>query len=314
MKIVVLEPIGVSKEHLAAEAKKHLGGGYTLEQFDKRAATDDELAQRAKDADVLIISNQPLKQEVLERCPKVKHISVAFTGVDHIAMEYCRSKGIVVSNCSGYANVAVAELVFGLVVDLFRHVPEGDATTRRGGTRDGLPGRELRGKTFGVVGAGAIGRQVMELAKAFGCTVVASNRTPKNIDGVMMLPLDELLQRSDIISLHVPLTPETRGMIGAAQLKLMKPTAVLVNTARGPVVDGKALADALNNGLIAGAGLDVFDTEPPLPQDTPLLHAKHAIVTPHIGFATAEAYVKRCITVFENIARWKDGKPQNVMN
>ena len=184
----------------------------------------------------------------MERCPNLKMISVAFTGVDHVDMDYCRERGILVSNCAGYSNTAVSELVFGLALSLYRRIIECDRAVRAGKDKTGLVGLELAGKTFGIIGMGAIGTRTAQLAKAFGCRVLGFNRSPKQVEGVRMVELDELLRESDIASLHVPLTEQTRGMIGEREIGLMKPSAILINTARGPVVDSAALAAALKEG------------------------------------------------------------------
>ncbi|MPN05242.1 Hydroxypyruvate reductase [bioreactor metagenome] len=184
---------------------------------------------------------------------------------------------------------------------------------RERGTKDGLVGFELEGKTFGVIGLGAIGTRVAKIAQAFGCNVIAYSRSFKRIDGVMFTELDTLLETSDIVSLHVPLNDKTRCLINKEKLALMKPNAILINTARGPVIDSDALAEALREGRIAGAGVDVFEIEPPLNPAHPLLNASNVIATPHIAFATKEALVKRAVIVFDNVAKWLAGAPQNVI-
>ena len=166
---------------------------------------------------------------------------------------------------------------------------------------------------FGIIGMGAIGTRTAQLAKAFGCEVLGFNRSPRQIEGVRMTDLDTLLSECDIVSLHVPLTDETRGLIGERELSLMKPDAVLINTARGPVVDSRALAAALKEGRLAGAAVDVYETEPPIAQDHPLLTAPNVTATPHVAFATKEALYQRAAIVFDNVAGYLDGKPQNVM-
>ena len=172
---------------------------------------------------------------------------------------------------------------------------------------------ELDGKTFGIIGTGAIGTRVAKIANAFGCKVIAYSRTKKDLPDVEFVTMEELLKKSDIVSLHVPQTPETTGLIGKEQLELMKPEAILINTARGPVVDSAALAAALKNGTIAAAGVDVFNCEPPLPAEEPLLAAPNTLLTPHIAFASHQAFEKRADIVAENIKCWLEGKPQNVI-
>ena len=214
-------------------------------------------------------------------------LSVAFTGVDHVDMDYCHEHNILVSNCSGYANEAVSELVIGMCISLYRKLAECGMATKNHETSNGLRGLELCRKKFGIIGAGAIGLKVARLAKA--------------------------LKECDIISLHMPLTKETTCMINAEKIALMKKNAILINTARGKIIDTQALADALNKGKIAGAGVDVFDTEPPIGAENSLLTAKNVVLSPHIGFDTQEAMQKRAIIALENIAKWIEGKPQNIM-
>lgn len=313
MKIVVIEPLGIPMENLKATAEKIIGEKAEIVYYDTKTTDTAELSERGKDADIIVVSNLPLKRKVLENCKNLKMISVAFTGVDHIAMDYCREKGITVSNCAGYSTESVAELVFGMLISLYRNIIRCDEAVRNGGTKDDLVGFEIKGKKFGIVGTGAIGLKTAEIAKAFGCRVYAYSRTQKEIEGITYLPLDELFSECDIISLHVPLTESTKGLINAEKLALMKKTAVLINTARGPVVDSSALAEALADGKIAGACIDVFENEPPVAKEHPLLNAPNVIATPHIAFATAEAMEIRAGMVFENVTAYLDGKPINVM-
>jgi len=313
MKIVILEPLGISEMQAVALKNQIVADGGELIYYNTPALHDEEKIARAQGAEVVMLANTPFRQNVLEKCPDLKLLSVAFTGVDHVDVTYCQAKGVTVCNCSGYANEAVSELVIGLVIALYRQLMASDSAVRNGKNRVGLLGRELRGKKFGIVGAGAIGLQTAALARAFGCDVYAYSRTPKTVSGVHFVALDELLAQSDIVSIHVPLTAATKGLIGAVNLAKMKKTAVLINTARGPVVDSAALAAALAGGQIAGAAVDVFENEPPIAADHVLLQAPHVLLTPHIGFATQEALEKRAVIAFENIRSWLAGKPQNVM-
>ena len=313
MKLVVLEPLGVEKETLLALAEEKLGDRAEITVYDTRETDITKMAERAAEADILVLANQPLPEEVVRECKNLKMISVAFTGVDHIPMKYCREKGILVCNCAGYSNTAVSELVFGMALNLYRHITECNEAVRKEKDKTGLIGMELAGKKFGVIGMGAIGTRTAELAKAFGCQVYGYNRSPRQIDGVTMTDMKTLLSECDIVSLHVPLTEETRGLIGEEKLSWMKPEAVLINTARGPVVDSAALAKALNENRIAGAAVDVFEMEPPVPADHPLLTAKNVTATPHVAFTTREALYKRAGIVFENVIKFLEGNPQNVM-
>ena len=304
MRIAVMEPLGVEQEKFMQIAREAVGNDVEIVCYDTRTADVEELGRRGRDADIIAIGNLPFPREVLEKCENVKMLAVAFTGLDHVDLKYCEERGIKVQNCAGYATTAVAELTFGLLLDLCRNIGKCDTAARNGGTKAGLIGFELEGRTMGIVGTGAIGARVAKLAAAFGMDVIAYSRTPGKVAGVRYVSLEELLAQADVVSLHVPLTDETRGMIGAEELALMKETAVLVNTARGPVVDTKALADALNSGRIAGAAIDVFDAEPPLDADEPLINAKNTVVTPHVAFATDESMIKRAEIEFRNIAEF----------
>lgn len=313
MKIVLLEGLGVSDEVMERHARRLEAMGHTFTAFEKNTDPDVQ-ADRCRDADVVMLANMPLALSVLEAAGSLKLIDVAFTGVDHIPVAEAKRRGIGVSNASGYATQAVAELCIGFMIQLLRNVEETQRRCRNGGTKDGLIGNLLHGKTVGIVGAGAIGKRVAELCRAFGCGVIAFSRSAVSHSAIdRQVSLEELLREADIVSLHCPLTEDTRGMIGEAQLGLMKRNAVLINTARGAVTDTKALARALNEGLIAGAACDVFETEPPIEADHPLLHCPNTIVTPHIAFASAESMEQRAEIVFENLYSWLDGKQVNVV-
>lgn len=308
MRIAVMEPLGVEQEKFMQIAREAVGNDVEIVCYDTRTTDVEELGRRGRNADIIAIGNLPFPREILEKCENVKMLAVAFTGLDHVDLKYCEERGIKVQNCAGYATTAVAELTFGLLLDLCRNIGKCDTAARNGGTKAGLIGFELEGRTMGIVGTGAIGARVAKLAAAFGMDVIAYSRTPGKVAGVRYVSLEELLAQADVVSLHVPLTDETRGMIGAEELALMKKTAVLVNTARGPVVDTKAHADALNSGRIAGAAIDVFDKEPPLDADEPLINAKNTVVTPHVAFATDESMIKRAEIEFRNIAEFIKAK------
>lgn len=316
MKLVIIEPLGVEEDKLMEIAHKALPDSIEIISYQTKVTDTESLIERGKDADIIMVANLPLNADVIKGCKNLKMLAVAFTGIDHIAMDACKEQGIMVCNCAGYSNAAVSDLVFGLLISLYRNIISCNEVVRKEGTKDGLVGFELEGKKFGVVGTGAIGTRVANtnIAQAFGCEVYAYSRTVKDLAGVQYVDLEELLSTCDIISLHVPLNASTKGLISEKEIALMKPNAVLINTARGPVVDSKALADALNEGKIAGAAVDVFENEPPVAKDHPLLHAKNLIATPHVAFATKEALVKRAIIDFDNVKYWMEGNPVNVMN
>lgn len=311
MKIVVLEPLGVEESQLRSMLEAAVGPENQVVCCPDRAEDVPTLIQRSQDADVVVLSNFRYGREVMSHCPNLKLVCVAFTGVDHVDLEYCKERGIAVCNCSGYATVAVAELTWGMILELCRSLRACDKAVRNGGTKAGLVGFEVAGKTLGVVGCGAIGSQVARLGQAFGCRVLAFNRSPISLPGVEQVSLEELLRQSDIVSLNVPQTPETVGLINAETLGWMKPSALLINTARGPVVDSAALAAALREGRLAGAGIDVFEMEPPVPGDHPLLDAPNLLLTPHVAFATRESMVKRADIVCDNLRSWLDGALKN---
>lgn len=314
MKIVFLEPLGISEELLKEKISSVIDEAeHEIIYYKDRQEDTDTLIERSKDADIVVLSNFKYGREVMESCPSLKMVCVAFTGVDHVDIDYCREKGITVCNCAGYSTSAVADIVFAMVISLARNIIPCQDKARNGGTKDGLVGFELDGKTFGIIGTGAIGTRVAKIANAFGCKVIAYSRTKKDLPDVEFVTMEELLKKSDIVSLHVPQTPETTGLIGKEQLELMKPEAILINTARGPVVDSAALATALKNGTIAAAGVDVFNCEPPLPAEEPLLAAPNTLLTPHIAFASHQAFEKRADIVAENIKCWLEGNPQNVI-
>jgi D-3-phosphoglycerate dehydrogenase len=292
MNIKIIEPIGQSETAIRSRLRDLLEkGGHRLFICDTRGLTDAELIQSVNDADILLQSNRPLSRAVIEACPSLKLICVAFTGIDHVDQDACKACGIILHNAAGYAVHAVSELAIGLMIALLRRIVSADATVRAVGDNRDLVGNELFGKTLGVVGCGAIGLQVARLGNAFGCQVLGFERHVLRIDDVAIkqVELDELLSRSDIVSLHLPLTTETRAFVGREQLARMKPSAILINTARGPVVDQSALIEALHQNRLAGAGIDVFDFEPPLPPTHPIFKAPNTVLLPHIGFQTVEA-------------------------
>lgn len=314
MKIVLLEGLGVSDHVIQTHADKLAALGHSFTAYSKDTDPAVQL-ERSRDADVIMLANMPLAASVVQNAPSLKLIDVAFTGVDHIPVDEAKKRGITICNASGYATQAVAELAVSFMIQLLRNVGKTEARCRQGGTKDGLIGHLLCGRTVGIVGAGAIGKRTAALCKAFGCTVIAHSRSAVSDPAIdEQLPLDALLERADIVSLHCPLTPQTRGMIGASQLARMKPGALLINTARGGVIDQEALAAALREGKLAGAACDVFDIEPPLPTGHPLLQAPNMIVTPHIAFASVESMEQRAEIVFGNLWAWLEGHPQNVIS
>ncbi len=316
MKIAMLEPLGVKQELIDDLTKRLKKEGHEFTAYDNVTKDVEELKRRAKDADVIIIANNPLPGEVIRSAEKLKFISVAFTGIDHVDKAACLEKGIKVSNAAGYCTDSVAELVIGLIICRLRNIVECNTLVREGRTKDGYVGNELLGKTVGVVGTGAIGRRTAQLLKAFDCKLLGFDKYPSKAAeeiGIEHVTLEELLKKSDIITLHTPLMEETRFLINEDRLKLMKPSAVLINCARGEVIDIQAAAKALKEKRIAGAAIDVFEAEPPLPLDHVLLDTDNTVLTPHIAFATKESIVRRAQLTFDNIYSWMDGNQINAM-
>lgn len=315
MNIALLEPLGVPAETIDELAAPLKAAGHSFTYFDTKTTDPDELTRRSAGADVVMIANNPYPAEVIRQCGELKMIAVAFTGIDHVGLDACRDRGIEVRNCAGYSDTSVAELTLGLAIDVLRHVAEGNAAVRNGGTSAGLMGREIAGKTVGIIGTGHIGTQAARLFKAFGARVLGYARHvhPEAVEaGVEFVDLDDLLSQSDIVSLHLPLDAETRGWFDADKISRMRSDAALINCARGAIVDNGALASALNSGQLAGAGIDVFDMEPPIPADYPLMQAMNCIFTPHVAFLTEEAMQRRAKIEFDNVIAYAEGRARNV--
>jgi len=316
MNIVLLEPLAVSKEVLNKLSCELVEAGHTFTHYDSVEKDINVLKERVKDADILIIANNPLKGDVIRAAKNLKYISVAFTGVDHVDKEACMERGIKVSNAAGYSTDSVAELTVGMIIAALRNVLPCDERTRNLGTKDGLVGFELKGKTVGIVGTGAIGLRVAEILKVFNCKLLGYSRTEKQEGknlGVKYVSLEELLRESDIVTLHTPLNAETKHLINKERIAMMKKSSILINAARGAVVDSTALAEALNQGIIGAAAIDVFENEPPIEKNHPLLNAKNTILTPHIAFATKESMIYRAEITFDNVYAYLKGEGENIV-
>ncbi len=316
MKIHVIEPLAVPAESMEQFKKDFAAAGHEVISFPDRNENPAEIIKRCQGADVVVIGNLPFPKEVVEASAGLKLLAVAFTGVDHVAIDKCKEKGIRVCNASGYSTINVAELAVGMMIDLLRNITKLDPITRKGGTKDGLVGFDLAGKTIGIVGTGIIGTRVAKILQGFDVKILGYDVAQKDEAkgyGLTYVDLDTLLKESDIVTLHCPLNDSTRGLIDTAKLSLMKKSAYLVNCARGPIVKTADLAKVLENKAIAGAALDVFDVEPPLPLDIPFLKLDNVIVTPHIAFASKEAFLRRLEIVKDNITAWQNGSPKNVV-
>ena len=315
MKISLLEPLGVSPELIEELSAPIRAAGHEFVYYDQNTTNPDELAARSQGCEVVMIANNPFPDSVVRACPDLKMINVAFTGIDHVGQDACREKGIMICNAANYSNQTVAEVVIGMVISLLRKLTECNITVRSGGTSQGLRGREIAGRTVGIVGTGRIGMITAKLFLAFGAKVIATDPCPNENAkalGIEYMPLEKLMAESDIVSIHTPNMASTRGLISREMIALMKPTAIFVNCARGPIVDSAALADALNEDRIAGAAVDVYNVEPPIPDSEPLLHAKNTLLTPHIAFLSDESMIRRAHIVFENMVAYIQGKPENV--
>lgn len=264
---------------------------------------------------LLCVLTDRIDSAFIAAAPRLRVISTVSVGVDHIDLDAARERGISVGNTPGVLTETTAELTLALILAASRRIAEADRFVRAGNWRpeqpwspDMLLGVDLAGATLGIVGLGAIGEAVAVRARAFGMRVIAWSRTPRQVDGVEFVPLEALLAEADVVSLHVALTPETHHLIDAAALSRMKPEAVLVNTARGPVVDEAALAAALGDGRLAGVGLDVFETEPLSPH-SPLLGFDRVVVAPHIGSASVRTRRRMASLAVENLRAGLVGEP-----
>ncbi len=290
---------------------------FAHEYVEYAATAPEQVVERLRDADIAIVNKVPLREAALAQLPRLRLIAVAATGTDIIDKEYCRRRGIAVSNIRNYAVNTVPEHTLALIFALRRSLLAYAESVRRGRWAEAgqfcyfdHPIRDISGSTIGIIGYGALGRSVATRAQALGMRVLATD--------VMEFPgrtdLDTLLRESDIVTLHCPLTPETRGLIGTAQLELMKPTAILVNTARGGLVDEAALVAALRAGRIAGAGFDVLTTEPPRQGNALLDYDRpNLIVTPHVAWASMEAMTTLAEQLVGNIEAFVAGTPRNLV-
>lgn len=281
----------------------------------------DETARCLDSATIAIVNKTPLRADTLARLPKLRMIAVAATGIDNIDIAACRSRGIVVSNVRGYAEHTVPEHTFALILALRRNLLAYREDVKRGRWREaerfclsGHPIEDLHGSTLGIFGEGSIGQGVARLARAFGMQVLFADHAPPKAPGIDFTPPDELLARADVVSLHVPLAPQTRNLIGAAELAKLKRGALLINTARGGLVDERALAGALKAGTIAGAGFDVLSVEPPR-EGNPLLEldVPNFILTPHVAWAGRQAMQSLADQLIDLVESFVRGAPRNVV-
>ena len=313
MKIVILDGFTANPGDLSWDGLRQFG---ELTVHDR--TEPGQIIERAKDAQIVLTNKVPLNAETLVKLPKLKYIGVLATGYNIVDVAEAKRRGITVTNVPGYSTDAVAQHVFAMILHLYTQLYRYNEDVQKGvwencpdfsfGT---YPVCELSGKTFGVVGYGQIGQRVAKIADAFGMRVLIHSRTKKE-STFLFVKREELFRTSDIISLHCPLTPQTEGIINRDSIALMKQSAVIINTGRGPLICEQDLADALNSGRIAGAGVDVLSQEPPK-DGNPLIGAKNCIITPHIAWAGYDARVRLIQTVTENIDCFLKGTPKNVV-
>jgi glycerate dehydrogenase len=318
MKIVVLDGHPLSADGISWAALSALG---EVEVYDR--SSDKEALTRAHDANVLITNKVPVSADVIEQAPGLRFIAVTATGYDCVDIAAARRRGIPVANVPEYGTVSVAQFVFALLLEHCHHVSLHSQAVRSGEWASAkewsfwkTPLIELAGKTLGVVGFGRIGRAVGELAHAFGMSVLAQDQVRAanpSYQPFAWVELDELFAQADVISVHCPLTPQTTGLVNRQRLRLVKPSTFLINAARGGLVVEQDLAEAINEGRLAGAAVDVVSREP-MRSDNPLLGAQNCLITPHIAWATLEARRRLLDATVANVTNFLNGRPTNVVN
>lgn len=315
MNIVILDAYTANPGDCSWNALETLGAC----TFHDRTAPAD-VTCRARDADVLLTNKTPLGRDIISQLPRLKYIGVLATGYNVVDIAAARERGIPVCNVPEYGTSNTAQAAFALLLELTNRTGHHAETVRAGrwsASKDFCywdgPLVDLHGATLGIVGCGKIGHAVARMGRAFGMRVLAHRRNPPAGGDLEYVTLEALLRQSDVVSLHCPLTEDTKELINRERLAWMKPTALLINTARGPLVNEADLAAALESGIIAGAGLDVLSAEPP-PADNPLLNAKNCIITPHIAWATPDARKRLIAETAENVRLWLLGSPRNVVN
>jgi glycerate dehydrogenase len=317
MRIVVLDGYTLNPGDLSWDALKEYGD---VTVYDRSPA--EKILERAAEAEVLFTNKTPLGEDLFNKLPKLKYVGVLATGYNIVHVDAARKKGVTVTNIPDYGSYSVAQFTFALLLELCHHVQRHSDSVMKGkwaASADWCfwehPLTELAGKTLGVIGFGKIGQKVADIATAFGMNILGTARhqsSQSHRRNFRWVEIPELLEHADVVSLHCPLTPETKGLINARSLKTMKTTAFLLNTSRGPLVIDQDLADAVNQGVIAGAALDVLSIEPP-PKNNPLFKAQNCIITPHIAWATKEARSRLMEMAVKNLAAFVASKPVNVV-
>ena len=314
MKITVLDTNTITKGDVSLEPLTQFG---ETEFYDM--LSEDEIIEVAKVSDIIICNKAKITEKIMQKCNKLKFVTLFATGYNNIDLVAAKKHGVTVSNAPGYSTDSVAQHTFSLILELALNLSKYNASVKNGDwvrsknfSYFSYPLIELSGKTLGIIGLGTIGQAVAKIAKAFSMRVVAYSRTKKQIEGIEFLPLEEVFSQSDFLTLHCPLNESTSGLINERTLKLMKPTAFIVNTSRGGVIVEKDLVEALENGTISGAAVDVLDIEP-MYENHPYLKAPNMIITPHIAWATIEARTRLIDLVASNLQAFIIGKPQNVV-
>lgn len=316
MNIIVLDGYTLNPGDLSWDELRALG---PCEIYDRIETS--EVPRLAANGEILLTNKAPLTREHLRRLPRLKYIGVLATGTNIVDLAAARELGVPVTNVPAYSTRSVAQTALALLLELTHHVGHHSRTVHEGRwtqSRDfsywDRPLIELEGLTMGIIGFGRIGRALGEMAAALGMRLLVCNPSARSLPALArQVDLETLFRESDVVSLHCPLTPETMKLVNAQRLTWMKPTAFLLNTSRGPLIDEPALAEALNAGRLAGAGLDVLSVEPP-PADNPLLKAKNCYITPHFAWATGAARARLMKTAVANVRAFLAGHPQNVVN
>jgi glycerate dehydrogenase len=318
MKIVVLDGYALNPGDLSWDGLKQFGEVVVYDRTPK-----EMVIERAKDAEIIYTNKTVIDEAVLNELPVLKYIGVLATGYNIVDTETARKKNVIVTNVPGYSTASVAQLTFALLLELTQHVQRHSDAVMGGKWSKSpdycfwdYPLIELAGKTIGIIGYGNIGAKVGEIATAFGMNIIGSKRVRNDMSHLKNFrwaEIPELLAQSDVVTVHCPLTPETKGIINKETIRLMKRSAFFINASRGPIMVEEDVADALNNDLIAGAGVDVLSQEPPH-GDNPLFKAKNCIITPHIAWATIEARGRLMDITVNNLGAFLSGKPVNAVN
>ena len=319
MKIVILDGYTENPGDLSWEAFKKYGD---LTVYDRTPYDDDVIAERIGDAEAVFTNKCPISRKTIDACPGMKYISVLATGYNIVDYQYAREKGISVSNVPAYGTASVGQFAIALLLEVCHHVQRHSDAVHEGKWQSApdwcfwdYPLIELAGKTIGIIGFGRIGRTTGRIAKAMGMSVLAtgSHECSEGLEIAEYTDLDTILKESDVIALHCPLFPETQGIINKATIAKMKDGVIIINNSRGQLVVEQDLADALNCGKVAAAGLDVVSTEP-IKEDNPLLKAKNCLITPHISWAPKESRLRILDCSEKNLQSYLSGTPQNVIN